>query len=96
MESRGMEAVASKSGRRKMGFKRKGGAPSIAIVVGAAPPKPAMEEDKGEEQEELVCPKCGATLADTPENREYAAKRSSEKEDGMMEADDEADDEEYA
>lgn len=96
MEARGMEAVASKSSRRKMGFKRKGGMPSLAIVVGGAPPKPEMESEEGEETKELVCPKCGATLADTPENREYASKRESEKSDEMAEDNDESDDEEYA
>ena len=49
--------------------------------------KPAMVEAVGAKLKEsapkvassgVVCPKCGHELADTPENREYAAERESE------------------
>lgn len=79
-------------GKRKPVLARK---PSVMIAVGL--PKPDLKEkvaDKLEESPEetptegLSCPKCGMTLADTPENREYAASRAEE-----ADADDEADDE---
>ena len=97
MESRGMDAVAGKVSGRKMVLKRRGGAPGIAIIVGAAPSRPKMEDK--DEAETLVCPKCGAELANTPENKEYAAKRKMGMEDEAedeMESEDESDDEEYA
>lgn len=82
-KKRFMEAVAEKigAGKRRPVLKRKGG-PTVVIAIGApkAAPKPAPEmedEDEGEEKS-LVCPKCGAELADTPENREYAAEREDE------------------
>lgn len=49
--------------------------------------KPAMVEAVGAKLKEsvpekvssgVVCPKCGHELADTPENREYAASRAEE------------------
>lgn len=89
-KARGMEAVVSKLQRRRMGLKRKGAAPGIAIVVGSAPPeKPEADEPEGE----LECPKCGAILKDTPENREYVASKDMDDEsDEVMESED--DDEE--
>lgn len=38
----------------------------------------AMEKEMSDEKDTLTCPKCGAELADTPENREYAAQREEE------------------
>jgi hypothetical protein len=95
MKARGMEAVVSKTGRRKLGFKRKE-APGIAIVVGSAPPKPEVE-DEAEEGMELECPKCGAMLADTPENRAYLdSKKMTDADEEMDEAEDmDADEEDY-
>lgn len=94
-KKRFMEAVAEKigTGKRRPMLKRKGG-PTVVIAIGAPKmaPKPAPEmadEDEGEGKP-LVCPKCGAELADTPENREYASERQSEMED---ESEDEAEDE---
>lgn len=60
--------------KRKPVLARKG-APTVVIALGG--PKlggPSMKEEKG-----LTCPKCGMELADTPENREYAATREKEK-----------------
>lgn len=94
MKARGMDAVVSKTERRKMALKRKGAAPGIAIVVGTAPPKPEMEGE--DEREALVCPKCGAELANTPENKKYAADREMEMEDESEDEMDEESDEEYA
>lgn len=94
MKARGMDAVVSKTGRRKMALKRKGAMPGIAIVVGSAPPKPEMEEE--DERETLVCPKCGAQLADTPKNKQYAADREREMADESEdEMDEESDEEAY-
>jgi len=82
MERRGMEAVAAKSvSKRRPALKRKGG---MSIVIAVGKPKPEMEEEADEEMsgKSLTCPKCGAELADTPENREYiASKKEDEYED---------------
>jgi len=67
--------------KRKPMLRRKG-APSIIIALGG-PPK-GMEADEPEDEEmsdnedTLTCPKCGAELADTDENREYVAKREAD------------------
>lgn len=87
MKQRGMDAVIAKSAKRKPVLKRKGGEPSIVIAVGGAPPKPS---DEAEVPDALECPKCGRALADTPENREYIASKSS---DDHEEASDEDEDE---
>lgn len=50
----------------------------------------AMEKEMSDEKDTLTCPKCGAELADTPENREYAAQREDEMAD---ESEDEDEDE---
>lgn len=74
-----MDAVVEKASRKKPLLRRKG-APTLVIAVGGPPPKPEMEQDD-DAPEGLVCPKCGAELADTPENREYASARSDEMDD---------------
>lgn len=63
-------------GKRKPVLKRK---PSVIIAIGA--PKESEPEAKPEAEAPdagLTCPKCGMALADTPENREYAAAREEE------------------
>ena len=72
-------------GKRKPALKRK---PSIVIAIGA--PKSAEPDAKPEAEspeDGLTCPKCGMELADSPENRKYAAVREAEM------ADEESDDE---
>ena len=65
-------------GKRKPLLARK---PSIVIALGGPPNgKPPMETDE-EMEGGLTCPKCGMELADTPENREYAAMREDEMDD---------------
>lgn len=81
MKRRGMEAVASKSTRRAPVFLRKKAAPS---ETEAASPPMMEEEDEDENESEdapLTCPKCGAELADTEENRAYVKAREDEDED---------------
>ena len=77
MKRRGMEAVASKSMRRAPVFLRKKAA---AAETEAASP-PMQEEEDEEEDAPLTCPKCGAELADTEENRAYVKAREDEDED---------------
>lgn len=67
-------------GKRMPVMKRK---PSVVIAIGM--PKPALKDQVAEKMKEepeaedsLTCPKCGAELADTPENREYAKMREAE------------------
>jgi hypothetical protein len=64
--------------KRKPVLARKG-APTVVIALGG----PKME--KG-----LTCPKCGAELANTPENRKYAAMRDEEMQDEEMDDEDAA------
>lgn len=64
--------------KRKPLFARK---PSVVVAIGA--PKPEAKAEP--EAEGLVCPKCGMQLADSPENREYAASREAEMDDEMEE-----------
>ena len=45
--------------------------PKMTIVLSKK--KPAMAEPEG-----MVCPKCGAELKDTPENRKYMKMREDE------------------
>jgi len=52
----------------------------------------AMEKEMSDEKDTLTCPKCGAELADTPENREYAKMRADEMDED--ESDDEMDEDE--
>lgn len=81
-------------GKRKPVMKRK---PSLVIAIGmpakgpkGPPMEPSEKEDTDEEKPEgeLTCPKCGAELADTEENRAYAKMRADE-----MESEDEDEDE---
>ena len=85
---RGMDAVIAKSGRRKPLMRRKGAEPSIVIALGGPPPKTAVEDapEPDAESDALTCPKCGAQLANTDENRGYVAARE------MEDADDDMDD----
>ena len=68
-------------GKRKPVMKRK---PSVVIAIGMPKPKAANDEAPMEESEDaseekgLTCPKCGAELADTEENRAYAKMRGEE------------------
>ena len=80
--------------KRKPLMKRK---PSLVIAIGmpakgpkGPPPEMSEKEDMEDEEspEGLTCPKCGAELADTEENRAYAKMRADE-----MESDDEDEDE---
>ena len=80
--------------KRKPLMKRK---PSLVIAIGmpakgpkGPPPEMSEKEDMEDEEspEGLTCPKCGAELADTEENRAYAKMRAEE-----MESDDEDEDE---
>ena len=79
-------------GKRKPVMKRK---PSVVIAIGM--PKPdlkeqvakKMNEEPEEADGELTCPKCGAELADTEENRAYAKMRADE----MASEDEESEDE---
>lgn len=74
------------NGKRKPLLARK---PALVVAIGMGKPKgpPPMGKDtEMEEDDELTCPKCGAQLADTPENRKYAKMR----EDEMDESDDES------
>lgn len=59
--------------------------PAVVVAIGMGKPKGPMEK------EGLTCPKCGAELADTPENRKYAAMRKEEKDE--VENEDEYEDE---
>lgn len=67
--------------------------PAVVIAIGAAPSggemknrlrerlgKGAEDEKEYEEKDEdtLTCPKCGAELADTDENRQYAKMRGED------------------
>lgn len=81
-------------GKRKPLMKRK---PGLVIAIGmpakgpkGPPPEMSEKEDMEDEEspEGLTCPKCGAELADTEENRAYAKMRAEE-----MESDDEDEDE---
>lgn len=45
--------------------------PKMTIVLSKK--KPVMEAEEG-----MKCPKCGAELADTPENRKYMKMREDE------------------
>jgi hypothetical protein len=83
-----MDAVLAKSSRKKPLFRKKG-APSIVIAVGGPPPKPEMDAPDDEEapKETLTCPKCGAELADTPENAEYVASKREDDDDDAAEED---------
>ena len=72
-------------------MRRKGG-PAVIIAFGS--PKmdkmaaekresemdDAMDEEMSDNKDTLTCPKCGAELADTPENRDYAKMREGEME----------------
>jgi hypothetical protein len=63
-------------GKRKPALKRK---PSIVIAIGAPKAaKPDAEPEAESPEDGLTCPKCGMELADTPENRKYAAAREEE------------------
>ena len=72
-------------GKRKSVLTRK---PSVVIALGMPKPKamasPDREEEMPEEEERaeegLQCPRCGAELKDTPENREYVESRAAEAE----------------
>ena len=85
-------------GKRKPMLKRK---PSVVIAIGM--PKPDLKDrvakqmdEEPEAEESLTCPKCGAELKDTPENREYAKMREAEmdeSDDDEMESDDDKMDE---
>lgn len=81
-------------GKRKPVMKRK---PSLVIAIGM--PKPDLKEKGSEkmpeapkDEESLTCPKCGAELADTPENRKYAKMRAEEMDE---DEDEESEDSEY-
>ena len=79
-------------GKRKPVMKRK---PSVVIAIGM--PKPdlkdqvakKMDEEPEEAEGGLTCPKCGAELADTEENRAYAKMRADEMESDDEESEDE-------
>lgn len=72
-------------GKRKSVLTRK---PSVVIALGMPKPKAMASLDREEEmpeeeemaEEGLMCPRCGAELTDTPENREYAESRAAEAE----------------
>ena len=80
-------------GKRTPVMKRK---PSVVIAIGM--PKPDLKEqvakkmDEEPEEADLTCPKCGMALADTPENREYAAMRGEEMEESDEASEDEDED----
>lgn len=82
-------------GKRKPVMKRK---PSVMIAIGMPKPtsKAAMPEAPDDEDdsadESLTCPKCGAELADTPENRDYAAARDAEMDESDEMDEDESED----
>jgi len=77
--------------KRKPMLRRKG-APAVIIALGGPPKeREAPEEEMAEDG--LTCPKCGAELADTPENRKYVEMRSDEMDESEDESDDEMDDE---
>jgi hypothetical protein len=71
--------------KRKSVLTRK---PSVVIALGMPKPtamaSPDREKEMPEEEEMaedgLQCPRCGAELVDTPENREYAKSRAAEAE----------------
>lgn len=68
-------------GKRKPLLARK---PALVVAIGMGKPKgppPPQKETEVEEDDDLTCPKCGMALADTPENREYAAMRADEMDD---------------
>jgi hypothetical protein len=76
MKVKGMDAVLSKSNRRKLGLKRRPEPGGIAILVGGAPPKsdegePTALKEESASAGTLTCPRCQAELADTEENRAY-------------------------
>lgn len=79
-------------GKRKPLLARK---PALVVAIGMGKPKgpPPTEKDaEMGEDDGLTCPKCGAELADTPENRKYAKMREEEMDDSGDESDDEYED----
>ena len=85
-ERTGMEAVASKSARRKPVFTRRK-ADAEAEDASASVPPP---QNKAAPM--LECPKCGAELADTPKNRAYVGQASMMDEEETEDTDDEYED----
>jgi hypothetical protein len=69
-QRRGMEAVAAKSARRTPVFTRRRAADAMPDDA-EVPPPPMPSADV------LECPKCGAELVDTPQNRAYVGERAT-------------------